>query len=102
MPEYLTLRDGRRVVLNTEEEEATVNAGIAADSDTRELTEADFEALHPAGGTGAAEEPVVVYLPVEVVDVYRAQGENWRKRLDADLSKWLAEQAKEARSGENS
>jgi uncharacterized protein (DUF4415 family) len=102
MPEYMTLRNGRRVVLNTDEEEATVNAGIDADEDTHEVTEAGFEVLRPAGETGAAEEPVVVYLPVAVVDVYRAKGEDWRKRLDADLSKWLAEQAKEAGSEENS
>ena len=102
MPEYMTLRNGRRVVLNTEEEEATVNAGIAADEDTHEVTEAGFEALRPAGEMGAAEEPAVVYLPVAVVDVYRAKGEDWRKRLDADLSKWLAERAKEAGSEENS
>ena len=45
MPEYMTLRNGRRVVLNTEEEEAAVNAGIAADEDTHEVTEAGFEAI---------------------------------------------------------
>ena len=100
MPETMTLRDGRQVALNTDEEEAAINAGIAADEDTRELTDAEFEALRPAGEFDSTEEPVVVYLPVELVEAYRAQGKDWRERLDAEVAKLLAEQAKEAGSEE--
>lgn len=52
MPNFLTLRDGRKVLLNTPEEEAQINAGIAADPDAYEMTDAELASLRHAGHQG--------------------------------------------------
>ncbi len=46
--EYLVLPDGRKLFLDTPEEEARINAGIAADPDAHELTDEDFARMKPA------------------------------------------------------
>ncbi len=38
----------RRITFPTPEEDAAINAGIAADPDTRELTDDDFARMRPA------------------------------------------------------
>ncbi len=45
---FLTTKSGRLVELPTPEEEAQINAGIAADPDTYELSEEWFKTARPA------------------------------------------------------
>jgi len=40
-------RSGKTLILNTPEEEAAIQKGIAADSDTYELTDDEFKKLRP-------------------------------------------------------
>ena len=48
---YLTTKTGRKILLNTEAEEAAINAGIAADPDTFEVTAAQMKKMRgrPSG-----------------------------------------------------
>ncbi len=84
----------------TEEEEARIQAGIAADPDNPELTEADFQAMRPAakvlppalyealtrprGRPKAAETKVPVKLRLDrrAVDAFKATGEGWQTRMN--------------------
>ena len=67
MQTHLTLRDGRKILLNTPEEEARINAGIAADPDTHEVSDAEFALM-------------------------RCRARRWSRqgcRPDPSLSKWV-------------
>lgn len=88
MQNFLTLSNGRKLVLNTPEEEAQINAGIAADPDTHEMTEAEFKQLRPARGRPAlANKKMMLSLRVEpqVLAALRATGDGWQTRAAAVL-----------------
>jgi hypothetical protein len=50
VPETLTLPSGRVVILPTDEDDAAINAGIAADPDTYEFSADEFKQLRPLHG----------------------------------------------------
>lgn len=94
MEKYLTLRNGRKILLNTPEEEAQINAGIAADPDTYELTDEEFARLKPMPlrGRPRAETPKVhtgLRLDAEVLDAFKAGGRGWQTRINDALKDWL-------------
>lgn len=96
MQKYLTLRDGRKILLNTPEEEAQINAGIAADPDAYEMTDAEFKKLRPQRGRP----PLDVKRPMlsmrvdpDVLEKLRASGPGWQTRLNATL-RTLVEQGR--------
>ena len=87
----------------TDEEEAEIQAGIAADSDNPEWTEEDFRDAKPfaealpelAASLRRQEEHEkqggkrLVSLPLspDVVDAFRAGGPGWQARMDEALRK---------------
>lgn len=105
---YLTTKSGRKVLLSTPEEEAQINAGIAADPDAREWTEEDFKTATPfaalpaelqaklrklQGQRGPQKAPrkisTTIRLSPEVVEYFRAGGDGWQSRLDTVLKDWV-------------
>ena len=95
----------------TPEEEAAINAGIAADPDNPEWTDEDaarsrparefFDAKTYAGlvelsrrGRGAQKEPtkerITIRLSPDVVQAFRETGAGWQTRIDAALKDWLS------------
>ena len=87
----LTTKSGRRVELPSDEEEAAINAGIAADPDTYELSDAEFSQLKRLGRPPAAvtKERITIRLSLDVVERFRATGPGWQTRVDAALKDWL-------------
>lgn len=100
----------------TDEEAAEINAGIAADLDTYELTEADFKRMRPAaevlpeifgaamaaemlkpkGGRPRTGSPKIftgIRLDADVLDAFRATGKGWQTRMNEALKEWLKEHA---------
>ncbi len=100
------------IIMPTEAEDAKINAGIAADPDTFELNDVEFQRMRPAtevlpeifGTTIAAEmlkpkagrprkgNPKVftgIRLDVEVVDAFKATGKGWQTRINDALKDWL-------------
>ena len=85
--------------LITEEEEAAIQAGIAADPDARELTEEDFARMRPHAEfmeefrrrgrpkQAAVKKPVTVRLDTDVLDAWRATGPGWQSRMNDALRK---------------
>lgn len=91
MQKYLTLHNGRKIKLNTPEEDAAIDAGIEADEDTYEPTDEEFKSMRKVGRPKAAvtKERITIRLSPEVVEAFRATGKGWQSRLDAALKDWL-------------
>ena len=73
-------------------EEAAINAGIAADADTYELSEAEFKRLRPVRGRPRAavhKQPVTIRISPDVLAKFKAVGRGWQTRMDAALRDWL-------------
>lgn len=95
---YVTDRNGRQYRIPTEEETKRIRAGIAADPDTHELTDAEMAELRPlsemrrAPGRPKAEatkERVTIRLSPEVTAFFRATGKGWQTRLDEVLKAYV-------------
>jgi len=93
MSRFLTLRNGRRIVLNDADEEAAIEAGIKADPETYEPGEDEARALRRPGRPPleVTKERVTIRLSPEVVNAFRATGKGWQTRIDAALKEWLRE-----------
>ena len=92
---HLTLGNGRKILLNTPEEDAAINAGIAADPDTYELSAAEFKQLRRPGrplGSGTKMQ-VTLRLDVEVVEKLKATGAGWQTRANDVLRNWVKRHA---------
>ena len=84
----------RRIRLPTAEEDAAIDAGIAADADTVELTDREFAELKPERGPprGSRKVAMTVRFDREVIDAFRATGRGWQTRMNQALREWLAAQ----------
>ena len=83
----------------TDAEEARIQAGIAADPDNPELTEADLARARPfaeaqpellrrilqARERGRAQEQISLIIDRDILDRFRATGPDWQARLNAVL-----------------
>lgn len=78
-------------IIPSPEENAAINAGIAADPDTYELDDTEFAQLGRAGRFHAAvtKERINIRLSPDVVAAFRASGEGWQARIDSVLRDWL-------------
>ena len=71
---------------NTEAEEAAINAGIAADPDTFEVTGAQFKKMRgrPAGSNKTL---VHIRLDNDLLERFKATGAGWQTRMNDVLRK---------------
>ena len=76
---------GRTFVLPNEEE-AAINAGIAADPDTFEVTDAQFKKMRgrPAGSNKTL---VHIRLDNDLLERFKATGAGWQTRMNDALRK---------------
>jgi uncharacterized protein (DUF4415 family) len=88
MQEFLTLRNGRKIRLNTSQEDAEITHAALADPDAQPLTDEQLARLKPSRGRP----PVAVKRPMlsmrvdsDVLAHLRASGPGWQTRLNA----WL-------------
>jgi uncharacterized protein (DUF4415 family) len=84
----------RKIVMPTDEEDAAINRGIAADPDTYEVPDADFKKMKRLGARGRPrlESPKVlvsVRYDADVIETFRATGEGWQTRMNDALRDWL-------------
>jgi uncharacterized protein (DUF4415 family) len=85
---YLTMRNGRKIALPTPEEDAAINAGIAADPDTYELSEAEFKKLKPGRPLGSGKKvQVTLRIDEDIVTAFKAGGSGWQTRMNNELKK---------------
>lgn len=84
----LTMPNGRVLVLPNDEEEATINAGIAADPDAYEMSDAEFKQLRPLRGRPRAQVPrpmVSMRMDPDLLEHLRASGKGWQTKVNAIL-----------------
>lgn len=93
MQNTIKSKSGRVFLLPTEEEEAAINAGIAADPDTYEPTDEEFTRFKPVKpGRPFAEqtkERITIRLSPDVLEKFRSTGTGWQTRIDAALKDWI-------------
>jgi uncharacterized protein (DUF4415 family) len=89
----ITSKSGRVFLLNSEEEDARIREGIAADPDTRELSESEMNQLCPLGHPKASftKQAVSIRLSPEVLDLFKASGPGWQTRIDTVLRDYVRE-----------
>ena len=94
---YIETEQWGRLELNTPEEEAAINAGIAADPDTYELTPEEMAELRPIServGRPKAEvtkDRISIRLAPEVTEYFRASGKGWQTRMGDVLKEYVEE-----------
>lgn len=90
----------RKIVLPTAREERAINAGIAADPDTWELSDEEFAELRPfrrgRPKSDAPKVPVTVRLDPQIVEFFRGGGPGWQTRMNAALSEYVGKQRRRA------
>ena len=94
---YLSLNNGRKILLNTPEENAAINAGIAVDTDTYELNNTEFKQLRRGRPLGSGSKmQVTLRLDIDVVEKLKAQGAGWQTRANAVLRRSVMRSSKTA------
>jgi uncharacterized protein (DUF4415 family) len=95
-----------KLIRPTPEEDERINAGIAADPDTWELTDEDFASMRPMSETnpelleairrsrGKQKTPTKIATSIRlsenVLEAYKQSGPGWQSRIDQDLQDIVA------------
>ena len=87
----LTTKNGLKIQLPSPGEDAAINAGIAADPDTYELSASEFKQLRSVGRpkAEATKQRISIRLSPEVVTQFKATGRGWQTRMNDALKDWL-------------
>ena len=104
-------KSGRNLELPTAEEDARINAGIAADSDNPEWTKEDFARALPAAKFFAPEVyaalcaqrvrgpknkplkvPTTIRFDADVLAALKASGRGWQTRVNEAMREWVSQQ----------
>jgi uncharacterized protein (DUF4415 family) len=108
MQETIKTRSGRVIIMPTAEEEAQINAGIAADPDTFELDDDWFARALPAREffspevyaqlcalrqRGPKDKPLKVptttRFDADVLAALKASGKGWQTRVNEAMREWV-------------
>ena len=87
MRKPLTLRNGRKIILNSPEEEAAITAAAMADPDARPLTDEEWEEVRPTVRVGrpkaeVVKSPIKLRLDPDVLAALRQSGDGWQTRVN--------------------
>ena len=87
MPKTINTFSRRPVLVPTPEESTAINAGIAADPDTYELSASEFKALRRVGRPRVAVKRPMLSMRTDpdVLEKLRASGPGWQTRVNALL-----------------
>ncbi|WP_258167918.1 BrnA antitoxin family protein [Paraburkholderia sp. BL21I4N1] len=80
------------LIRNTQEEEAAIARGIAADPDTFEPTDEQFAQMKRRGDRPKLAKPkeaVTVRYDADILERFRASGDGWQTRMNNALRDWL-------------
>lgn len=83
----ITSKSGRVFNLPSDEDDARIRAGIAADPDTHEVSDAEFVLMRRPGrplGSGIKTQ-ITLRIDTAIVDKYKATGPGWQTRINEVL-----------------
>ncbi len=91
---YLTTKDGRKILLPSDEEDAAITAAALADPDAAPLTEAELAALKPLARMGRPplanpKQSTTIRFDADVLAGLRATGPGWQTRVNDAMREWL-------------
>ncbi len=91
---HVITKSGRKMLLNTPEEEAQINAGITSDPDTYELSDEEFQQLRPVGhpADDTVKERINIRLSRNITAYFRSTGQDWQTHINDVLSEYVAAQ----------
>ena len=84
-------------IFPTDAEDAQIRAGIAADPDTYEVTNAEeWAQMKPVSMRGrpkadVTKDRITVRLSAEVTEYFKASGKGWQTRMDQVLREYVAQ-----------
>ncbi len=90
---HIITKSGRKLLLNTPEEEVQINAGITSDPDTYELSDEEFARLRPVGHSAdddMMKERINIRLSRNITAYFRSTGQDWQTRINEVLSEYVA------------
>ena len=80
-------KSGRVFRLPSEEEDARIRAGIAADLDTHEVSDEEFKLMRRPGrplGSGTKTQ-ITLRIDTDIVEKFKASGDGWQTRINEVL-----------------
>ena len=94
MNQTIKTRTGRVLTVPTAEEDAAIDAGIAADPDTCQLGTAEFKQLRRGRPLGSGSKvQVTLRIDVDVLEKFKASGAGWQTRMNDALKSWAKRHA---------
>jgi uncharacterized protein (DUF4415 family) len=90
MPQYLTTKSGRKIRLDTPEEDAAITAAAMSDPDNPPLTDEQLAQFkrRPGRPAGSSKEQITLRLDTAVLDSFRSTGDGWQTRINNVLKEW--------------
>ena len=88
---YLTTKSGKKILLNTPEEDAQITAAAMTDPDNLPLTDAELKQFKRGRGRplgSGTKEQVTLRLDTQILEQFRATGDGWQTRINDALRDW--------------
>lgn len=88
---YLTTKSGRKILLNTPEEDAQITAAAMTDPDNLPLTAAELSQFKPVRGRplgSGKKAQVTLRLDAQILEKFKATGSGWQTRINDALLDW--------------
>jgi uncharacterized protein (DUF4415 family) len=88
---YLTTKSGRKILLNTPEEDAQITAAAMTDLDNLPLTDTELSQFKRGRGRpigSGTKEQVTLRLDAQLLAKFRATGSGWQTRINDALTEW--------------
>lgn len=85
-------KSGRVFNLPSDEDDARIRAGIAADPDTHEVSDAEFALMKRRVGRplgSGTKTQITLRVDTDVVEAFKATGAGWQTRINEILKNWV-------------
>ena len=85
-------KSGRVFNLPSDEDDARIRAGIAADPDTHEVSDAEFALMKRSVGRplgSGTKTQITLRVDTDVVEAFKATGAGWQTRINEILKNWV-------------
>ena len=95
MQNYLTTKSGRKILLNTPEEDAAITTAALSDPDAMPFTDEEMAAVMPHVRVGRPPKtaphkvPTTIRFDADVLAALKASGKGWQTRVNEAMRQWV-------------